>query len=123
MPSGIKFLAGLELGGVAISTALSLTTGLPQVLVRKQSKSYGTPKSIEGPDVTGHRVLVVEDVITTGGQVVASASDLRNAGAQVEFVLCVLDRRTPIEPRTERLSEEGLSVLHLYTLDELVPRG
>jgi orotate phosphoribosyltransferase len=93
IPAGTDVLAGLELGGVPIATALSLITGLPQVLVRKQAKQYGTAKLAEGPDVAGKRLLVVEDVVTTGGQVVLSAQELRRSGAAVEDVLCVIDRR------------------------------
>jgi orotate phosphoribosyltransferase len=93
IPAGTDVLAGLELGGVPIATALSLLTGLPQVLVRKQAKQYGTAKLAEGPDVAGKRLLVVEDVVTTGGQVVLSAQELRRSGAAVDDVLCVIDRR------------------------------
>ena len=79
VPAGTEILAGLELGGVPLSTALSLLTGLPQVLVRKEAKTYGTAKLAEGPEVSGRRVAVIEDVITTGGQVVLSTEQLRGA--------------------------------------------
>jgi orotate phosphoribosyltransferase len=93
IPPGIDALAGLELGGVPIATALSLRTGLPAVFVRKQAKAYGTCQLAEGGDVLGRRLLIVEDVITSGGQVVASCADLRRAGATVEHVVCVIDRQ------------------------------
>ena len=80
IPPGTQILAGLELGGVPISTALSLQTGIPQVLVRKEAKTYGTAKLAEGPDVEGRRLTVIEDVITTGGQVVLSTEELRSRG-------------------------------------------
>lgn len=80
IPGDIEIVAGLELGGIPVATALSLVTGLPQVLVRKEAKSYGTAKLAEGPAVEGRKVLVVEDVITTGGQVVASTEELRSRG-------------------------------------------
>ena len=92
IPDGTEVLAGLELGGVPIATALSLATGLPAVFVRKAAKEYGTAKLAEGGQVAGRRVLVVEDVITTGGQVAMSSEDLRHIGAVVENVLCVIDR-------------------------------
>jgi orotate phosphoribosyltransferase len=82
----------MELGGVPVVTALSLATGLPAAFVRKQAKRYGTAKLAEGADVDGRRVLVVEDVITTGGDVVRSATQLRELGGVVESVLCVIDR-------------------------------
>src|SRR5690606_30706921 len=92
IPERTEILAGLELGGVPVATALSLHTGLPAAFVRKEAKEYGTAKLAEGTTVEGRRVLVVEDVITTGGQVVASVGDLRDRGAEVIGVLCVIDR-------------------------------
>jgi orotate phosphoribosyltransferase len=67
LPADTEVLAGLELGGVPIATALSLQTGIPAAFVRKEAKTYGTAKLAEGTAVEGRRVLVVEDVITTGG--------------------------------------------------------
>ena len=92
VPAGTEVLAGLELGGVPLATALSLATGLEAVFVRKEAKKYGTAKLAEGGHVAGRQVLVVEDVITTGGQVVMSTEDLRRLGAIVGHVLCVIDR-------------------------------
>jgi orotate phosphoribosyltransferase len=122
LPAGTELLAGLELGGVPVSTALSLATGLPQVLVRKQAKEYGTAKLAEGPDVAGKRVVVVEDVVTTGGQVVASTEELRGRGALVSTVVCVIDRRPP-GPGTDLLAAAGLELAAVFTLDDLVPAG
>jgi orotate phosphoribosyltransferase len=118
VPKGTQLLAGLELGGVPVATAMSLATGIPQVLVRKEAKTYGTAKLAEGPDVDGRRVLVVEDVITTGGQVVASTEELRALGAVVDSVLCVIDRR-PAPAGPDKLSAAGLSVISLFTADDL----
>jgi orotate phosphoribosyltransferase len=120
VPPETEVLAGLELGGVPISTALSLLTGLPQVLVRKQAKTYGTAKLSEGPDVAGRRLLVVEDVITTGGQVVASTEELRARGALVSTVLCVIDRRGPSTTGRGPLAEAELSVRSVFALDDLL---
>ncbi len=92
IPEDTEVLAGLELGGVPVATALSLATGLPTAFVRKEAKAYGTAKLAEGAPIDGKRVLVVEDVITTGGQVVLSTTDLRERGALVTDVLCVIDR-------------------------------
>jgi orotate phosphoribosyltransferase len=120
VPPGTEVLAGLELGGVPISTALSLLTGLPQVLVRKQAKTYGTAKLAEGPDVDGRQVLVVEDVITTGGQVAMSTEDLRARGAQVSSVLCIIDRRPSTAKVPQKLLDAQLSMLSLFNLDDLL---
>ena len=77
VPAGTDALAGLELGGVPIATVLSQLTGLPAVFVRKARKDYGTCRLAEGLDIAGRRLLVVEDVATSGGQMVKSIEDLR----------------------------------------------
>jgi orotate phosphoribosyltransferase len=92
LPPGTDALAGLELGGVPLATMLSQLTGLPAVFVRKEAKTYGTRRLAEGTDVDGRRLTVVEDVVTSGGQVVASCGDLRAHGATVDHALCVIDR-------------------------------
>jgi orotate phosphoribosyltransferase len=116
VPSGTEVLAGLELGGVPVVTALSLATGLPAAFVRKEAKPYGTAKLAEGADIVGRRVLVVEDVITTGGQVVASTADLRARGAVVDEVLCVIDRSGGDH---SRLASASLGVRALFTRRDL----
>lgn len=116
VPDGTEVLAGLELGGVPVATALSLATGLPAAFVRKEAKAYGTAKLAEGAEIAGRRVLVVEDVITTGGQVVQSSEDLRERGAIVEDVLCVIDRSDGDHARLDAIS---LRVRSLLTLDDL----
>jgi len=120
VPAGTEVLAGLELGGVPLATALSLVTGLPQVFVRKEAKAYGTAKLAEGPDIAGRQLLVVEDVVTTGGQVIKSTEDLRQRGAVVSSVLCAIDRR-PAGPRPpDHLAGAGLSLIALFNLADLL---
>lgn len=92
IPDDTEVLAGLELGGIPVVTALSIDSGLPAAFIRKQAKSYGTARLAEGADIAGKCVLVVEDVITTGGQVELSTMDLRELGARIDSVLCVIDR-------------------------------
>jgi orotate phosphoribosyltransferase len=92
VPLGTEVLAGLELGGVPLATAISLVTDIPVAFVRKEAKTYGTAKLAEGHDVADRRVAVVEDVITTGGQVAASARALRERGALIDWAVCVVDR-------------------------------
>ncbi|WP_413292980.1 orotate phosphoribosyltransferase [Bdellovibrio sp. HCB185ZH] len=92
IPPGTEVLAGLEMGGIPIATALSLETGIPCVFVRKEAKEYGTCKFAEGLEIAGKNVLVIEDVVTTGGQVVLSTADIRSLGAKVSHVLCVIHR-------------------------------
>lgn len=93
VPDDTEVLAGLELGGIPVVTALSMATGLPSVFVRKEAKAYGTAKLAEGPPIDGRRLLVVEDVVTTGGQIVLSTDELRAGGAIITTALCVIDRQ------------------------------
>lgn len=116
VPSGTEVLAGLELGGVPIATALSMRTGMPAAFVRKEAKPYGTRRLAEGADVAGRRVLVVEDVVTSGGQVVASTAELRALGAIVTDVLCVVDRE---EGGGAAFAEIGLSLHPVFTAAQL----
>ena len=90
-----------------IATALSLHTGLPAAFVRKEAKTYGTAQLAEGADIVGKRVTVIEDVITTGGQVVISTKQLRELGAIVEHVVCVIDRSPD---HGAALTTEGLTM-------------
>ena len=116
VPPDTEVLAGLELDGVPVATALSLESGLPVVFVRKAAKPYGTRRLVEGADVEGRRVLVVEDVISSGGQVVSSAADLRECGAVIDDALCVVDRG---EGGAEHLATHGLRMRALFTAEEL----
>lgn len=92
VPEGAEVLAGLELGGVPLATAMSLESGLPAVFVRKQAKTYGTCRAVEGRDLEGRRTVVVEDVISTGGAVADAVSLLRAEGAELTAVVCAIWR-------------------------------
>lgn len=92
LPVGTEVLAGPELGAVPLVTAVSLSTGLPGVIVRKEAKGYGTKNLIEGQLSEGAGVVLLEDVITTGGQAIAAADVLRGLGAHVLKVISVVDR-------------------------------
>ena len=115
IPSSTEVLAGLELGGVPVATALSLATGLPAAFVRKEAKTYGTAKLAEGAGIAGRRVLIVEDIVTTGGQVVLSARDLRERGAILVGALCVIDR----SGGSHQLAGEDLELISLFTAADL----
>lgn len=116
VPDGIDALAGLELGGVPIATVLSQVTGLPALFVRKEAKSYGTCRLAEGGDLEGRHLLVVEDVVTSGGQVISSCGDLRARGAIVEHAVCVIDRESG---GVAGLAEIDVALRALYTMREL----
>ena len=112
IPRGTEVLAGLELGGVPVATALSLASGIPAAFVRKEAKGCGTAKLAEGAPVEGRRVVIVEDVVTTGGQVALSARELAVRGARVNTALCVLDRS---DGHHEPLQEMGITLISLFT--------
>ena len=92
VPGDTQRLAAPELGAVLLGGAVSMETGLPLVLVRKEPKGYGTSKQIEGRFEGGDRVTVIEDVVTTGGDSLRSAQVLRDAGLEVIHLVVVLDR-------------------------------
>ncbi len=116
IPHGTEALAGLEMGGIPIATALSLETGLPCVFVRKEAKEYGTCQFAEGFEVKGKKLCVIEDVITTGGQVALSTEDLRKLGAKISHVLCVIHRGDGQEPKLAALD---LEMKALFNMKEL----
>jgi orotate phosphoribosyltransferase len=92
VPPNVDRIAGPELGAVPLATVISLETGIPSVFVRKTAKGYGTDRGFEGEIVAGERVLVVEDVLTTGSEAIRSATALREFGAEVVEILGVVDR-------------------------------
>ena len=94
IPENTDALAGLEMGGIPIATALSLQTRIPLVFVRKEAKAYGTCKLAEGETVTEKKLLVIEDVVTSGGAVVEAVNQLRKLGANIDRALCVIDRES-----------------------------
>lgn len=111
IPKDIEALAALEMGGIPVATALSLKTGLPCVFVRKSAKDYGTCKFAEGIEIKNKKLCIIEDVVTTGGQVFLSAADLKNAGAIVENVICVIDRG---ENSKDKMSGKSLKLQSLF---------
>jgi orotate phosphoribosyltransferase len=118
VPDDTEVLGGLELGGVPLATILAQVTGLPACFVRKEAKTYGTCQLAEGLDLAGRRVTVVEDVVTSGGQVVISCGDLRERGAVVAHALCVIDRESG---GPAALADIGVTLHPLFTMTELTP--
>ena len=108
------------MGGIPIATALSLKSNIPAAFVRKRAKEYGTCKLAEGTSIEGKRICIIEDVVTTGGQVILSTNDLLAAGAIVEDVICVIERNP--EGR-RKLEEIGLKVHSLFKMEELIDAG
>ena len=109
-------LAGPELGAVPLAAAAALASGIPFLIVRKAAKDYATEGLIEGVFEQGERVLVIEDVVTTGGALIAAIEALRAAGLSVERALCVLDRE---EGGEEGLAELGVRLEPLFRRADL----
>ncbi|HSW44268.1 MAG TPA: orotate phosphoribosyltransferase [Phycisphaerae bacterium] len=109
-------IAGAELGGVALAAAASMASGIPFVIVRNAKKGYGTQKMYEGKLEKGDQVLLVEDVATTGGQVLEAARTLTEAGATVQKIVAVIDRQ---EGARENIESAGHAFDALMTKADL----
>lgn len=118
IPEDTELLAGLEMGGIPVVTMLSQISGLPCLFVRKKAKQYGTAKLAEGPDYQGKRVTIVEDVVTSGGQIVLSHQDLLDTGAICDQAICVIDRE---QGGQEKLKSAGITLQSLFTKSQLAP--
>ena len=110
-------IAGVVLGSVPLAAALSLATGVPYVMIRKEKKDHGTGKLIEGVLNSGEKVLVVEDVITSAGSSVKGIATLRAEGAVVEDVFSVIDREAG---GSEALKEIGVRLSPLVKASDLL---
>ncbi len=109
LPAETQRLAGVELGAVPLVTAVALERDLPYGIVRKSAKGYGTGNRIEGrPLKAGEKVALIEDVVTTGAQVLRAAATLEGAGAEVLGILAVLDRREESSTRLGAYPFEAL---------------
>lgn len=115
IPPGTDVLAGMDLGGIPICVTMSQISGLPAAFIRKRRKSYGTCRLVEGAELVNRNVLIIEDVVSTGGQVITSAAMLRQLGIEITKVLCVIDRETGGK---ENLEAVGIQLLSLFKMSE-----
>jgi orotate phosphoribosyltransferase len=109
-------IAAPEVGAISLAAVASVASGRPFVIVRKAAKEYGTTKRLEGVHVPGERLVVVEDVVTSGGAAIDSVRALRAAGLVCETVVCVVDR---LEGGAAAMAEEGITLVHLLTRADL----
>lgn len=120
-PWNVSAVGGMELGSVPISTAVCLVsalegTPLSNFIVRKQAKGHGTGKRLEGKITKGDTVVIVEDVVTTGGSSVKAVSAVQDAGACVAVVVAIVDREMG---GAEVFAKLGIRFVPLFTISEL----
>ena len=109
-------IAGAELGGVGLAAATAMSSGKPWVIIRNAKKDYGTSKPFEGRLTDGDSVLLVEDIATTGGQVLEAAKLITGIGAKVERIVAVIDRQ---EGARENIEGAGFAFDALFTKADL----
>jgi orotate phosphoribosyltransferase len=115
-PDAIR-LAGPALGAVALAASASMASGLPFIIVRGETKEYGTANRIEGPFELGELVCLVEDVVTTGGALAEAVSALRDEGLVVRNAVCVVDRE---EGGSDALARLGVRLRRLFRAGDLL---
>ncbi len=114
--SDVTLIAGAELGGVALAAATAMATGKNWVIIRNSKKGYGTGKMVEGVLKAGDVVLLVEDIATTGGQVLEAAKVITDAGAKVKKIVAVIDRK---QGAGENIAQAGYKFESIITKDDL----
>ena len=116
VPAHVTRIAGPELGAVALAAAAAMAAGKPFVIVRNAKKDYGSAKQVEGVLDAGDVVAIVEDIMTTGGQVLEAAKVLQAAGAKVDRIIGVIDR---LEGARENIERAGFVFESLFTTRDL----
>jgi orotate phosphoribosyltransferase len=112
-----QLLAGPELGAVALAAAGSLASGLPFLIVRGAAKGYGTGNRVEGAYEQGQRVVLVEDVVTSGGAACEAVDGLREVGLEVRAAVCVIDRE---EGGVDGLARRAVRLWPLFRASEIL---
>ena len=112
----VTLIAGAELGGVALAAATAMQTGKNWIIIRNAKKGYGTGKLVEGVLKPDDVVLIVEDIATTGGQVLEAAKVITEAGATVKKIVCVIDRKQGAQENITQAGYKFESILTKYDL-------
>ena len=115
-PDAVR-LAGPELGAVALAAAASLASRLPFLIVRGEAKAYGTANRIEGAYTEGERVVLIEDVVTSGGAAADAVRAVRQAGLECRTAICVIDRE---EGGADALARLGVRLHSLLRATQVV---
>ena len=117
LPVDTEILAGLEMGGIPVVTVLSQVTGLPCAFLRKEAKEYGTRKYAEGPDLRNKNVVLIEDVVSSGGAIIDQLNQLAEDGIKPAAIVCVIDRQTGGFENLEKLGYKLDSVLTMADIE------
>ena len=116
---GYDILAGMELGAVPLVVALSLETNIPYIIIRKEKREHGTSKQIEGGEIKDKKVLVIEDVTTSGGSVINTIKIIRENQGIVDEVVAVVDRESGAE---EKLKNADVSFIPLLSVSDILKK-
>ncbi|KXB02652.1 hypothetical protein AKJ45_03370 [candidate division MSBL1 archaeon SCGC-AAA261F19] len=110
-------LAGVPTSGLPLATAVGLKLDLPLIFARKNRKLHGGQKLIEGSLNPGEKVLLIDDVATTGGSIESAAEKIKECGGEVHHAVVVIDRN---EGAREKLKAKGLDLHACMEIDEVV---
>jgi orotate phosphoribosyltransferase len=116
LPHDTEVLAGLEMGGIPVVTMLSQLTGLPAAFIRNTAKTYGTAGYAEGAALAGRNVILIEDVVSSGGAILAALAKLRADGIEPREAVCVIDREAGAG---EALAAAGLRLHAVFRMSEI----
>jgi len=116
----VTLIAGAELGGVALAAATAMAADKNWIIVRNSKKGYGTSKMVEGVLRPGDVVLLVEDIATTGGQVIEAAKIITEAGANVKKIVCVIERKQGAQ---ENITKARFAFESIMTKEDLGIKG
>ncbi len=118
--SGYDIMAGIELGAVPLMAAASIIAGIPYLIIRKKEKEYGVRERVIGNFEKGQRVVIVEDVTTTGSSALEVADLLTSLGLTVEKIVCVVDRE---EGAAENIARRNIIFEPILRISEIKRNG
>lgn len=116
IPADAQRIAGPELGAVPLAASAAMQCGKPCLFVRNQKKEYGSAKQIEGVFKAGEKIVLVEDIVTSGGQVIEAAKTLRDVGLSLLKVIVIIDRE---EGGRQAIEGAGIKMDSLFTTTDL----